>query len=147
MVYDSGENLTFTAVDPHVHSEQTAWARQMQTGIYMPVDGRVYVAVGDHLCSTTMVVGSDGVLIIDPGENDTSWEAAMRDLRRFSDLPIRAVIYTHRHPDHCFAFEGYGVSEQCREPHDRTQFVDGLPDPDRPVSPSGGELARKGARG
>ena len=24
---------------------------------------------------------------------------------------------------------------------------DGLPDPDRPVSPSGGELARQGARG
>jgi hypothetical protein len=40
MVYDSGENLTFTAADLHVHPEQPAWARQMQTGIHMPVDGR-----------------------------------------------------------------------------------------------------------
>jgi alkyl sulfatase BDS1-like metallo-beta-lactamase superfamily hydrolase len=58
-----------------------------------------------------MVVGSDGVIIIDPGENDTSCEAAMRDLRRFSDLPVRAVIYTNRHPDHCFAFKGCGVEQ------------------------------------
>ena len=59
----------------------------------MPVPDRVYVAVGYHLCSTTMIVGTDGV-IIDPGENDTSAAEAMTDLRKFSDLPVRAVIYT-----------------------------------------------------
>jgi hypothetical protein len=50
MAYDSGENLTFTDADPHVHPEQTAWARQMRKGIHIPVDGRVYVAMGYHLC-------------------------------------------------------------------------------------------------
>jgi alkyl sulfatase BDS1-like metallo-beta-lactamase superfamily hydrolase len=110
LVHDTGENLAFTDADPKVHPEQTVWARQMQKGIYMPVDGKVYVAVGYHLCSTTMVVGTDGVVIIDPGENDRSCGEAMKDLRRFSDLPVRAVVYTHRHPDHAFALLGCGIT-------------------------------------
>ena len=58
-----------------------------------------------------MVVGDDGVIIIDPGFNDAVAEESFRDLRRFSDKPVRAVVYTHRHPDHCFAVKGLGVSE------------------------------------
>jgi alkyl sulfatase BDS1-like metallo-beta-lactamase superfamily hydrolase len=118
LVHDTGENRAFTDADPRIHPEQTVWARQMQKGIYMPSDGKVYVAVGYHLCSTTMVVGTDGVIIIDPGENDTSCAEAIADLRRFSDLPVRAVIYTHRHPDHCFALEGCGISKDDIAPVD-----------------------------
>ncbi|MFD6175997.1 MULTISPECIES: alkyl sulfatase dimerization domain-containing protein [unclassified Isoptericola] len=110
LVHDTGENLAVTGEFPTVHPEQTAWARQMRKGIYMPVDGKVYVAVGYELCSPTMIVGDDGVIVIDPGENDDAAAAAMADLRRFSDLPVRAVIYTHRHPDHAFATDGLGVT-------------------------------------
>jgi alkyl sulfatase BDS1-like metallo-beta-lactamase superfamily hydrolase len=112
MVHPTGRFLSYTEPDPRVHPEQTAWARQMEQGVYMPVQDRVYVAVGYQLCSTTMVVGTDGVIVIDPGENDTSCAVAMAGLRRFSDLPVRAVIYTHRHPDHCFAFKGLGITEE-----------------------------------
>ncbi|WP_282848352.1 alkyl sulfatase dimerization domain-containing protein [Microbacterium oxydans] len=110
-VYDGGESLTITEEHPTVHPEQTAWARQMRRGIYMPVEGRVYVAVGYQLCSPTMVVGDDGVIIIDPGFNDAVAGDAFADLRRFSDLPVKAVVYTHRHPDHCFAIKGLGITE------------------------------------
>lgn len=68
-VYDAKKNLAYTEPDPRINPQETAWARQMAQGIYMPV--KVYVAVGYQLCSITMVVGDDGVIIIDPGENDT----------------------------------------------------------------------------
>lgn len=112
MVYKSGKNLAYTKADPKIHPEQTAFARQMELGIYMPVKDRVYVGMGYALASTTMVVGTDGVIIIDPGENDTSAAEIMKDLRKFSDKPVKAVIYTHRHPDHCFAIKGLGVTEK-----------------------------------
>ncbi|WP_336697767.1 alkyl sulfatase dimerization domain-containing protein [Curtobacterium sp. USHLN213] len=112
VVYDAGPSLTVTDADPRVHSEQTAWARQMGKRIYMPVAGRVYTAVGYQLCSPTMVVGDDGLIIIDPGFNDGAASEVMTDFRKFSDLPVRAVVYTHRHPDHAFAISGLGVSKE-----------------------------------
>lgn len=112
VAYDTGRNIALAEPFPTVNPQQTAWARQMGRRIYMPVEGRIYVAVGYQLCSTTMIVGTDGVIIIDPGENDQRFGEAMADLRRFSDLPVRAVIYTHRHPDHCFAIEGAGITAE-----------------------------------
>ena len=40
-VHDGGASMTVIQEHPDVHPEQTAWARQMRKGIYMPVDGRV----------------------------------------------------------------------------------------------------------
>lgn len=112
VVYDAGPSSAWTDADEHVHPEQTAWARQLRKAIQMPVANRVYTAVGYQLCTVTMVVGDTGLIIIDPGENDTAAAEAMADLRRFSALPIRAVVYTHRHPDHCYAIKGLGVTEE-----------------------------------
>jgi hypothetical protein len=67
MAHATGTTSAYTDEDPRVHPEQTAWARQMTQGIYVPVKDRVYVAVGYQLCSTTMVVGTDGVVITAPG--------------------------------------------------------------------------------
>jgi alkyl sulfatase BDS1-like metallo-beta-lactamase superfamily hydrolase len=107
---EAGPSLSVVEAADTVHPEQTAWARQMPRRIYEPVKGKVYVAHGYQLCSTTMLVGQDGVVIVDPGESDTSSAELLADLRRFSDLPIRAVIFTHRHPDHCFALGGLGIT-------------------------------------
>jgi hypothetical protein len=131
IVYDAGPSLTVTDVAPTVHPEQTAWARQMRKAIYMPVEGRVYVAVGYQLCSPTMVVGDDGVIIIDPGFNDTVAGESLADLRRFTDLPVKAVVYTHRHPDHCFAIGARGHRGGRRRgtrEGDRARDVRGLAD-------------------
>ncbi|WP_147796413.1 alkyl sulfatase dimerization domain-containing protein [Cellulomonas sp. Y8] len=110
VAHDAGPSIT--VVDPAgtIHPEQTAWARQMPRRIYEPVAGRVYVAHGYQLCSTTMLVGDDGVVIVDPGESDTASAEVLADFRRFSDLPVRAVVFTHRHPDHCYALAGLGVT-------------------------------------
>ena len=107
---EAGPSISVTEAADTVHPEQTAWARQMPKRIYEPVKGRVFVAHGYQLCSTTMLVGSDGIVIVDPGESDTSSAELLADFRKFSDLPIKAVIFTHRHPDHCYALGGLGVT-------------------------------------
>ena len=60
----------------------------------------VYVARGYGLATSTMLVGPEGRVIIDTMESP---EAA-RDVRSafdaINDKPIRAIIYTHGHPDH-----------------------------------------------
>ena len=112
VAYEAGPSLTVTTAAGTAHPEQTAWARQMAKRIYEPVPGKVYVAVGYQLCSTVMVVGDTGIVIIDPGESDTSSAETIADFRRFSDLPIKAVVFTHRHPDHCYALGGLGVTNE-----------------------------------
>ncbi len=112
LVIDRGDNLAYTEESDTIHPEQTAFARQMARGIYMPVEDKVYVAVGYGITSTTMVVGDDGIIIIDPGENDAFAADVMKDFRQITDKPIRAVIYTHRHPDHPFGIKGLGVTDE-----------------------------------
>jgi len=72
MVLDRGDYLAYTEAADTIHPEQTAFARQMGRGVYMPVKDKVYVAVGYGITSTTMVVGDDGIIIIDSGERERS---------------------------------------------------------------------------
>ena len=111
LVIDRGDNLAYTEAADTINPEQTAFARQMGRGVYMPVKDKVYVAVGYGITSMTMVVGDDGIIIIDPGENDKFAEDVMQDFRKITDKPIKAVVYTHRHPDHPFGVKGLGVTE------------------------------------
>ncbi len=48
------------------------------------------------------VWGDEGIVMIDTGTPQVFGDHAVRELRRFSDAPIRFVIYTHGHIDHAF---------------------------------------------
>ena len=54
----------------------------------------------------TMVVGTDGVILIDSLETEEAARQALGDLRKVSDKPIKALIYTHSHPDHISGSRG-----------------------------------------
>ncbi|HET8630902.1 MAG TPA: alkyl sulfatase dimerization domain-containing protein, partial [Thermomicrobiales bacterium] len=95
----TGQNLAFTQDAATVPARLTAHARTMAQGVYRVAE-QFYVAVGYGQANMTMVVGTDGVLIIDCLENEEVARQALADLRRFSDRPIRALIYSHSHPDH-----------------------------------------------
>ncbi|MAJ03792.1 MAG: MBL fold metallo-hydrolase [Marinovum sp.] len=60
----------------------------------------VYVAVGFHGANTSMIVGADGVIIVDTLMGPTAAGNAFRAFRQYSDKPVKAIIYTHSHPDH-----------------------------------------------
>lgn len=101
----TGRNLAFDQPSETVAARLTEHARTMQQGIYQVAE-RFYVAVGYGNANMTMVVGADGVILIDSLENAEAAREALADLRRFSDKPVKALIYTHSHPDHSSGARG-----------------------------------------
>ncbi|WP_146403516.1 alkyl/aryl-sulfatase [Planctomycetes bacterium CA13] len=76
-------------------------AQQQQFGQQVvKVTDNVYTAVGFHGANTSMIVGTDGVIIIDTLKGPTSAAKAAEAFRKYSDKPVKAIIYTHSHGDH-----------------------------------------------
>jgi alkyl sulfatase BDS1-like metallo-beta-lactamase superfamily hydrolase len=101
----TGQNLAFDQDAETVSARLTDHARTMQQGVYQVAE-QFFCAVGYGNANMTMVVGSDGVLLIDSLENAEAAREALADLRRFSDQPIKALVYTHSHPDHSSGSRG-----------------------------------------
>lgn len=57
-----------------------------------------------------VVLGDDGVLIVDTRSTHEEAEELVRDLRTLTDLPVRWVVNTHWHWDHAF---GNAVFPNC----------------------------------
>ncbi len=95
----TGENQAYTGDTPTVPARLSAHARTMAQGVYQVAEN-FYVAVGYGQSNVAMVVGTDGVLIVDCLETEEHARHALADLRTFSDKPIKALIYSHSHPDH-----------------------------------------------
>jgi len=64
------------------------------------VADNVYTAIGYQVSANTMIVGDDGVIIIDPGQQIAGAEQVRAEFARVTDKPVRAIIYTHGHGDH-----------------------------------------------
>jgi len=101
----TGQNLAFDESSETVPAQLTEHARTMEQRVYQ-VARDFYVAVGYGNANMTMVVGMDGVILIDSMENAEAAREALADLRKFSDKPVKALIYTHSHPDHSSGSRG-----------------------------------------
>jgi uncharacterized sulfatase len=64
------------------------------------VADNVYTAIGYQVSANTMIVGADGVIIIDPGQQIAGAEQVRAEFAQITDKPVRAIIYTHGHGDH-----------------------------------------------
>ncbi len=60
----------------------------------------VYAAVGYDGSNASMIIGDDGVIIVDSLRSLGAAEELARDFRKITDKPVKAIIYTHSHPDH-----------------------------------------------
>ena len=107
------DNLAFTEESPTVNPRMTAFAKQQAKTIYEPVQGKAFLMSGWQLTSTLIVVGKDGLIVVDPGESDEASERILTDFREATgiDLPVTGVVYSHRHPDHSFGAAGMGVTQ------------------------------------
>ena len=64
------------------------------------VSESVYTAVGYGVSTVSMIVGSQGVVIVDTGISVESGKQIREDFRAIADVPVKAIIFTHGHPDH-----------------------------------------------
>ena len=60
----------------------------------------VYVAIGYALANSIWIDGEDGAIVVDTTESRGAAEAVLQEFRRYSDKPVKAIIYTHNHADH-----------------------------------------------
>lgn len=114
-----------TQVEPEhalhmLHTQDAQFEKQI-----IQVADNVYTAVGYHGANTSMIVGNDGVIIVDTLMSPTSANEAMQAFREYSDKPVKAILYTHSHSDHIggasgfvsdttpaiYATEGFGSAE------------------------------------
>lgn len=71
----------------------------------------VYTATGYSVQPVSMIVGEDGIVIVDTGMDTISAQGVLAEFRKISKLLIKAIILTHGHGDHTgglpvFAAEG-----------------------------------------
>lgn len=59
-----------------------------------------YLAVGYAASNVGMIVGDDGLIIVDTTESTKAAETILAEFRKISALPVRTIIYTHSHRDH-----------------------------------------------
>ncbi len=60
----------------------------------------VYTASGYDASNITMIIGDDGVVLIDAGKFVHNSEVVYNEFRKITDKPITGIIYTHGHGDH-----------------------------------------------
>ena len=60
----------------------------------------VYMAFGYAASNVYMIIGDDGLIIIDTSETTAAAENILAEFRKITDLPVHTIIFTHSHRDH-----------------------------------------------
>lgn len=82
-----------------MHPELKAHPEYFQKEICKLADN-AYMAFGYAASNVYMIVGDDGLIIIDTSETTTAAEKILAEFRKISDLPVKTIILTHSHRDH-----------------------------------------------
>ncbi len=121
--------------------------KMFEKRIYKVADN-VYTALGYTVSANSMIVGDDGVVIVDPGQLPAASALVRAEFEKITGKPVRAIIYTHGHNDHtngaiAFYDEDAGVQVWQREnfkAETRHQTDIGLRDGVRPSNTQGFDL-------
>lgn len=60
----------------------------------------VWVAMGYGIANSILIEGDDGAIVVDAMESLESAQAVAAEFAKVSNKPIKALVYTHSHPDH-----------------------------------------------
>jgi len=81
--------------DDHLVKHSAVFKKQV-----VKVTDNVFLAVGYGLANAAMIVGTDGVIIIDTMESAAAAREVKAAFAKITSKPVKAIIYTHFHADH-----------------------------------------------
>lgn len=76
-----------------------AHSDEFKRGVEKVTDG-VYIAMGFGIANSIMLEGTDGIIIVDTTETVEAAREVLTEFRKITDKPVKAIVYTHSHPDH-----------------------------------------------
>ena len=82
-----------------MHPELKAHPEYFQREI-IQLASNVYMAFGYAASNVFMIVGDDGVIIVDTTETTTAAANILAEFRKITKLPVNTIILTHSHRDH-----------------------------------------------
>jgi alkyl sulfatase BDS1-like metallo-beta-lactamase superfamily hydrolase len=94
---DDSPQQSVPKTNPDLAAHSDAFVRQV-----IEVTDGVHVAVGFGLANSVLLVGDDGVVIIDTMESAEAARPVKQAFEGISSKPVKAIIYTHFHSDHTF---------------------------------------------
>jgi alkyl sulfatase BDS1-like metallo-beta-lactamase superfamily hydrolase len=87
----------------------------------------VYVAVGYSMANASLIVGDGGTIVVDTTTKLDDAQAVKAELAKISRAPVRAIVYTHSHPDHTGGASVFAATDRP-EIYSHQLFVDRVPD-------------------
>ncbi len=82
-----------------MHPELKAHPDYFQKEVVQLADN-VYQAFGFAASNVYMIVGDDGIAIVDTTETTAAAGNILAEFRKITDLPVKTIILTHSHRDH-----------------------------------------------
>jgi uncharacterized sulfatase len=118
------------------HGEQ-----EFRKDVTKVTDG-VYVAVGYSMANAILIVGDGGSIIVDTTTKLDDAQAVRAEFAKISRAPVRAIIYTHSHPDHTGGASVFAGTDRP-EIYSHQLFVDRVPDSAVRAATAATSLARR----
>ncbi|HUP92158.1 MAG TPA: alkyl sulfatase dimerization domain-containing protein [Solimonas sp.] len=85
----------------NTQAELAKHSEEFRRELIKVADG-VWCASGYGTANTIFLEGAEGVVVVDVQTTLESAREILADFRKVSEKPIRALIYTHSHPDHTY---------------------------------------------
>ena len=103
--------LPAETIAPSINAELAEHTKHFSKKLYKIADN-VYSAVGWQLGNVAMIEAPEGLIIVDTGESVSESRKIMAEFRKVSDKPVKAIVYTHFHPDHINGVQAFVTPEQ-----------------------------------
>ena len=100
--------------------------REFRKDVITVTDG-VYVAVGYSMANAILIVGNGGTIVVDTTTKVDDAQAVRAEFAKISRAPVRAIIYTHSHPDHTGGASVFAGADRP-EIYSHQRFVDRVAD-------------------
>jgi alkyl sulfatase BDS1-like metallo-beta-lactamase superfamily hydrolase len=91
------------------------------------VTGGVYVAVGYSASNVILVQGEKGSIIVDTSTDPVAARAIRTAFGNLFGVPVRAIIYTHSHPDHTGGAQVFAGNDHP-EIYSHQRLLEAVPD-------------------